>query len=695
MSAANEIDCAGIAAKACVAAFSAAIALAAAAGEWNGTVWSDSFESGAAWPERRTYPKSGGKDVRFSFGSSAGDFKSTLHVTGTYTGKCDTAWHVRSQRVALPCAATPKYALSFSVCGSDRYTQPATGGDWRSCLFWYDANGAELTRAAQPMTIIPGGGFGRIRATDAVPEGAAAFAVQFGWNSPNVCEGREYRIADVRLELLPDDASCGIEMPDVKSPRIVRTSKSPMTDAAAPFRFRATDAGGVDWATLKVSVGDKDVTARCTRDGDEVSVLPDGAWPTGRTTIQISVADVEGNVSKSRKVHFVGEVPPAPDVSLRDDGMMIVDGKPFFSIGIYGFRRREMNGHDCDRGIAELAAAGFNTVHSYGIAGDAEFLAAVAKHGLRMWASPPSFKKEGDMKKLENKSIVIWYIGDDTSRHLTPQELADRDDNIHAVDPVRPTCQADAMRSDADVDNYENYAAHTDGFLAEVYPVYHASPTKSRHCVAEAIRDMERTRKDNLRNGGARRHFAWPTIQYFKGWGWGRFPTRDELFAMSFGAIIHGAQGINWYTYGGSDGPVVNGKTVQGKPYHYGVCWSAETWGNMTYLSSRIASLRPALETRTGPQPPAPIVLSGPDKDAARNPSISQLLKSVDGTSYLLTVNSVYADVRARFAPGAKGDVEVLWENRRIKPEADGSFADDFGPFAVHVYRFAATSSAK
>ena len=67
----------------------------------------------------------------------------------------------------------------------------------------------------------------------------------------------------------------------------------------------------------------------------------------------------------------------------------------------------------------------------------------------------------------------------------------------------------------------------------------------------------------------------------------------------------------------------------------------------------------------------------------------------MDGTSYLLTVNSVYADVRARFAPGVKGDIEVLWENRRIKPEVDGSFADDFGPFAVHVYRFPAVSSTK
>jgi hypothetical protein len=283
---------------------------------------------------------------------------------------------------------------------------------------------------------------------------------------------------------------------------------------------------------------------------------------------------------------------------------------------------------------------------------------------------------------------VTWYIGDDTSQHLTPQDLADRDDNIRAVDPVRPTCQADAMRSDADVDNYENYAEFTDGFLAEIYPVHSANPAKDRHCVAATIRDMKRTMRDNAKNGGGRRHFAWPTIQYFKGWGWGRFPMRDELFGMSFAAIVHGAHGINWYTYGGSDGPVVDGKDSRGRRYNYGVCWNAETWGNITNLASRIARLRPALEAPVGPQPSAPVLLDGPQKDACGHCAVSQLLKSADGFSYLICVNSADARVKARFSPGLRGEAEVLWENRRVKPDADGSFIDDFEPLGVHVYRF-------
>ena len=112
-------------------------------------------------------------------------------------------------------------AFSFRICGTKKSPKPQTGGDWRTCIFWYDKSGEELTRAGVPVTVLANG-FGRIRVTDAVPSGAASFAIQFGWDAPNVAEGRRYWIADVKLELLSDEATCGIEMPDVKAPLVFR-----------------------------------------------------------------------------------------------------------------------------------------------------------------------------------------------------------------------------------------------------------------------------------------------------------------------------------------------------------------------------------------------------------------------------------------------------------------------------------------
>ena len=654
--------------------------LLAFGGMWSGDVWTDNLSDAASWTDIRVYPKR--SSVNFDFGVAHADAASAVEISGAVTGKLDSAWHLRSERVNLPRSCS-RMAFSFRICGTKKSPKPQTGGDWRTCIFWYDKSGEELTRAGVPVTVLANG-FGRIRVTDAVPSGAASFAIQFGWDAPNVAEGRRYWIADVKLELLSDEATCGIEMPDVKAPLVVRRSVSPVVDAKAPFCFSVMDDSGIDWDSLKVSLDKRDVTARCVRTGNEVSLAPETPWRDGCNWIGIAVADNEGNVSESKKLLYVGSSPAASSkISLREDGMMLIDGKPFFSIGIYGFKRREMNGMSCERGIADLAAAGFNTVQSYGIGKDPEYLEAVARHGMRIWMGPPNPETKESVKYLANPSVVTWYIGDDTSQHLTPQELADRDDNARAVDPIRPTAQADAMKSDADVDNYENYAALTDGFLPEIYPVYSAETNKDRFCVATTIRDMKRFFLDNGRRGANRVHFAWPTIQYFKGWGWGRFPSRDELFGMSFAAIIHGAHGINWYTYGGSDGPV-----VPGKKYHYGVCWSAETWGNMTNLSSRIAMLRPALEMRKGPQPRAPEVVAGPKKASMGLPAVTQLLKSADGWSYLLTVNAADAEVSARLFPGAKGPVEVLWENRTVRCGADGSFVDAYAPLAVHVYKF-------
>lgn len=653
--------------------------LLAVGGTWSGDVWTDNLSDAVDWPDVKVYPKQSA--LNFSFGVAHADAASAVEISGAATGRLDTAWHIRSKRVGLPRTCS-RMALSFRIGGTAKSTKPQTGSEWRTCLYWYDAAGEELARAGVPVTVLANG-FGRIRVTDAVPSGATAFAVQFGWDAPNVAEGRRYWIADMKMELLPDEATCGIEMPDVRAPLVVRTSASSVADVKAPFCFSVKDDSGVDWDSLKVTIDRTNVTARCVRKGSEIFLVPETEWRAGCTWIGVSVADNEGNVSESRKLLYVGTSPAVSSVSLRDDGLMMVDGKPFFSIGIYGFRRREMNGQSCERGIAELAAAGFNTVQSYGIGKDPEYLEAVARHGMKIWMGPPNPTKEEAAKYLANPAVVAWYIGDDTSQHLTPQELADRDDNARAIDPIRPTVQADAMKSDADVDNYENYSALTDGFLPEIYPVYSAETNKDRFCVATTIRDMKRLARDNERKGGRRVHFAWPTIQYFKGWGWGRFPSRDELFGMSFAAIIHGAHGINWYTYGGSDGPV-----VPGKKYNYGACWSAETWGNMTNLSSRISSLRPALETRRGPQPREPEVVAGPKKSSMRLPAVTQLLKSVGGWSYLLTVNAADAEVTARLFPDVKGEIEVLWENRTLQCGGDGSFTDMYAPLAVHVYKF-------
>lgn len=334
-------------------------------------------------------------------------------------------------------------------------------------------------------------------------------------------------------------------------------------------------------------------------------------------------------------------------VTLRDDGMTLIDGKPFFPIGIYAVCKREFNGMDFDRAFAGLKEAGFNFAHTYGNSYDPEFLAAAKRHGFRLWVE----SRMPDRKLLDigrwNPSIIAWYLGDDTSGHQSPQELGDNNAAVKAVDPTRLTCQADPIASDRFVSNYAGYVRGTDVFMPEIYPVRNELGDETdKTCVAVTIRDMQRAAADVRNFGEANRAYGcWPILQYFKGWGgWKHFPTKEQLFATSWAAIIHGAHGITWYTYGGFT------DEKRGK-YNEGITSTPERWKNISELATKIRDLSPVLVERTPGEQPKVTIASGPAKDPlGANPSVTALLKRHDGKDYLFAVNASTEPVTADIA---------------------------------------------
>lgn len=113
---------------------------------------------------------------------------------------------------------------------------------------------------------------------------------------------------------------------------------------------------------------------------------------------------------------------------------------------------------------------------------------------------------------------------------------------------------------------------------------------------------------------------------------------------------------------------------------------SEETWRNTTNLTRRLSSLLPVLTERAPAQPPVPNVIAGPKRDVFGNPSVTTLLKTKDGVSYLFAVNASDAPVKAVLSPSASGTVKVMWENRTLATDGTGGFTDDFEPLAVHIY---------
>ena len=466
---------------------------------------------------------------------------------------------------------------------------------------------------------------------------------------------------------------------DTMPPRVRRTSPSPTRDPAETLRIEVKDATStVMWDSLNVIVDGVDKTAAFLRDGDVISLdAPSGGWAQGLHTAKVRVVDFHGNKAQSTKMFYVGEAPTTPKVTLRDDGMTLVDGKPFFPIGMYAVCKRDFNGKNFDTAFKGLKAAGFNLAHTYGNSYASDFLAAAAKYDVKLWVAARFPDRRLIDTGRHNPCIIAWYLGDDTSDHILPELEADYDEAVKAVDPTRITVQADPIISSrGGSSRYADYVTATDGFLPEIYPVRNkeGDPT-DKTCVATAIRDMRQFAEDVHLHGDGKPRTCWAILQYFKGWsGWQHFPTREQLFATTFAAIIHGAHGVTWYTYGGFD-------------KNEGVTSSPERWKNICELATRLSELSPVLVERTPRQPAVPSVLAGPKKDPLGGPSVTCLLKRHDGWSYILAVNAAAEPVSAALSAEGAVNVEVLYENRAVAA-ADGCVKDDFAPFAVHIYRW-------
>ena len=468
-------------------------------------------------------------------------------------------------------------------------------------------------------------------------------------------------------------------MGDVCPPRVRRMSPSPTRNSAETLRISVKDTTStVLWDSLKVLVDGVDRTAAFMREGDVISLAaPSGGWAQGLHTAEVCVVDFHMNKAKSVKMFYVGEAPTTPKVTLRDDGITLIDGKPFFPIGMYAVCKRDFNGKDFDVAFKGLKKAGFNLAHTYGNSYAPDFLAAAAKYGFKLWVAARFPDKRLIDEGRHNPCIIAWYLGDDTSDHILPELEADYDEAVKAVDPTRITVQADPiLSSNGGASRYADYVTATDGFLPEIYPVRNkeGDPT-DKTCVAVTIRDMKQFAEDVRLRGDGKPRTCWAILQYFKGWsGWLHFPTREQLFATTFAAVIHGAHGVTWYTYGGFD-------------KNEGVTTTPERWRNICDLASRLSELSPVLVERTPPQPTAPTVVFGPKTDPLGAPSVTCLLKRHEGWNYLLAVNAAAEPVSAiLFAEGAE-TAEVLYENRTCAASS-GRITDDFAPFAVHIYRW-------
>jgi hypothetical protein len=156
----------------------------------------------------------------------------------------------------------------------------------------------------------------------------------------------------------------------------------------------------------------------------------------------------------------------------------------------------------------------------------------------------------------------------------------------------------------------------------------------------------------------------WMVIQYFPLTSAGGWPTEAELKAMSWMAIIEGARGLLYWSYG-----------------EKGLAWvkdpkmREEKWGDLVRLTKEIHALEP--------------VLLAPDADVARSssPAVRALGKrTADGARYLFAYNTTAAPVAVTWTLAAPATGVVDLDAQAPAPNERERFASTFGPYEVKRY---------
>ncbi|HUT32010.1 MAG TPA: hypothetical protein VNE39_00905 [Planctomycetota bacterium] len=271
----------------------------------------------------------------------------------------------------------------------------------------------------------------------------------------------------------------------------------------------------------------------------------------GRYTLAAGLLDAESRrLGEPTTAAFRVAEPIPRKVTLDETGRLVVEGKPFFPLGLY-------LGPTEDEHLDRIAKAGFNTILCYGYGPGKDpraYLDRAAKHGLKVIYSIKDFyegstwyPKQGGKSGLDlmrkyvaelrdHPALLAWYTNDELGPEWMPK-LQAAYDLVCDLDPDHPAFQVLCVPSQNAL-----YYGVTDILGVDPYPI-------PRHPVTMVGEWM-----DTARAAMWWAKPAWCVPQIFQ---WANYskdakdrePTFEEKRAMVCLALIHGAQGLICYSY--------------------------------------------------------------------------------------------------------------------------------------------------
>ncbi|HPY90766.1 MAG TPA: hypothetical protein PLT23_08565, partial [Lentisphaeria bacterium] len=304
------------------------------------------------------------------------------------------------------------------------------------------------------------------------------------------------------------------------------------TDGKELQSFKPT--GGVDETSIRFVVPTADLAL-----GDYVVRLDALNPGNGKTE------------SKQLTIHRVAAL-PAWKSYIDSHRRLIVDGKPFFPLGMYF-------GGVSESELATYRDSAFNCLMPYHQL-KRETLDMVEAAGIKVLYSVKDFYSgRGSLKTPEEASartasvaqafkdhpaIIAWYINDELPLKMI-DELSARRDQMEQLDPGRPTWVVLYQ-----VNEVRNYIPSFDVIGTDPYPIPNRPPSLALNWARKTTNGAF----GSFPNWMVPQAFNWAS--YWKGYGKTdeevlacRAPTAAELKAMTWMCIAGGATGLVYYSW--------------------------------------------------------------------------------------------------------------------------------------------------
>jgi len=438
------------------------------------------------------------------------------------------------------------------------------------------------------------------------------------------------------------------------SVRVMRRT-APEALAGGQFRFSVRRADGREIAA-------RTIAGRELPLGASVS-FPKPAMKDGEKVTLRMAAVRDGEALWHRDIEVVQYPRTSQEITLRDDGVTLINGVPFFPLGLYSCPSSE---------FSYIKAMGFNSVHSYSPV-SMDYLRAAEAAGLR---ALPRLRGEGgkdfhiyhdpDLNAVtpvnyinslkSSPALLGYYLFDEPNPGQTPRE------KLKALcDLVRRT------------DPYHLAAGCNNSYQAAYYRVSDAMMVDSYPVPGPLDQLIHRTREGAAAQ--APNYGLWFIPQAFNyethfahrldrpgRYGLRRLPTFDETRTMPWLAIALGAKGLFYYSF-----------QTQGFYHRDAFPWF---WRGFGHHVKEVTALLPWLTERERGQPPS-----------SDNPKVLVMARQRGEDLLLVAANSGLKATTATLAvPGLRGrPLHVLSEKRTVEPNGD-SFREGFAGLETHLY---------